>query len=266
MATKIRMTLSDLRHEASKLKERIEASLALGVIYNPESTEVRNRTNWLLEKMHRETVKQSWLDCEGLEDSPQAKALYFMDPRPHNWHLWAKKVDEAIDAHPKHPMAAAARVFNHHAEDLVFVAKMLKAGTASGKVELRRGRKPSDDPTKTPARTLENTGTCAVCGQNVKLDAGSQCVDHGYRVIHNTQTRGCIGVGKKPIELSPEGIQSLIIGLVGLLEEEASKGPQESKNDELRRQDQLSHLEQEIAQQASRIAKWEARPLPGEKQ
>lgn len=68
-----------------------------------------------------------------------------------------------------------------------------------------KGRKPSDDPNKTPPRTIENTGTCAVCGMNVKLDVEGNIVHHGFQVKWNQRMGKCFGVGYKPFELSPEG-------------------------------------------------------------
>lgn len=66
-------------------------------------------------------------------------------------------------------------------------------------------RKPSSDPNKTPARTLENTGTCPVCGQNVKLDAAGNLVRHGYTVEYSRFEGDCFGVGYKPFEVSKQG-------------------------------------------------------------
>ena len=70
------------------------------------------------------------------------------------------------------------------------------------KADVRKVRKPVL-PLKA-ARTLENTGTCPVCSQNVKLGLG-EIVRHGYRV-HWSQLIGCCpGTGFKPWEVSAEG-------------------------------------------------------------
>lgn len=70
-----------------------------------------------------------------------------------------------------------------------------------------KGRKPAENP-KENERTLENTGTCGVCGRNIKLWNGI-VYDHGYELPwighgDGTRTTGCFGVGYKPIETSPE--------------------------------------------------------------
>ena len=68
-----------------------------------------------------------------------------------------------------------------------------------------KGRKPSDDPNKTPARTLEGTGTCPVCGRNVKIDERFRIVNHGYEVQYHSFQGGCYGVGYRAWEVSTEG-------------------------------------------------------------
>lgn len=70
------------------------------------------------------------------------------------------------------------------------------------------GRKPGER--KTAARTLENTGTCAICGKNCKLDGDKRVVSHGFTVEYRQQNGSCFGVGYKPWELSPEAAISLV--------------------------------------------------------
>lgn len=69
-----------------------------------------------------------------------------------------------------------------------------------------KGRKPSTDPRKTPERTLENTGTCACCGKNVKMDANGKLVNHGFTIRYGFQEGQCPGVDCDPIEVSVEGL------------------------------------------------------------
>ena len=67
-----------------------------------------------------------------------------------------------------------------------------------------KGRKPAVNPHQTSERTLENTGTCACCGKNVKLNDG-KIVDHGFNIKWGVRNGQCFGVGYKPIEVSTEG-------------------------------------------------------------
>ena len=72
-----------------------------------------------------------------------------------------------------------------------------------------KGRKPSDTPRKTPERTIENTGTCPVCGQNVKLKDG-QMVSHGYQVRWNQFVGNCFGVREQALEVSDSGLRNYL--------------------------------------------------------
>lgn len=65
-----------------------------------------------------------------------------------------------------------------------------------------KGRKPSANP---KIRTYENTGTCPICGKNVKLENGL-LVSHGYQVNHRQHVGNCFGVGRPPIEVSNKGL------------------------------------------------------------
>jgi len=67
----------------------------------------------------------------------------------------------------------------------------------------------------TTTRTLENTGTCACCGKNVKLGfrvKEGKIGSHGFRVKkHFQNTQGsCYGVGYDPLEVSKEGLRAVI--------------------------------------------------------
>lgn len=69
-------------------------------------------------------------------------------------------------------------------------------------------QKPSENPSATPPRTLENTGTCPVCQRNVKLDDRGRIVIHGYMVRYHEFVGGCFGIGHEPTEISDSGIKA----------------------------------------------------------
>ncbi len=70
------------------------------------------------------------------------------------------------------------------------------------KPNIVKGRKP-DPNKKTPLRTLTNTGTCGVCGQNVKRGRFGKLVHHGYQRPGDGSLYGqCFGTDYPPIELS----------------------------------------------------------------
>lgn len=68
-----------------------------------------------------------------------------------------------------------------------------------------KGRKPSENPTKTPPRTLEGTGTCPVCGRNIKITPENRMVHHGYVVRAGGFEGDCFGVGHLAWEISNQG-------------------------------------------------------------
>lgn len=74
-----------------------------------------------------------------------------------------------------------------------------------------KGREPPSEPSQTPARTIDNTGSCSCCNKNVKLDDG-KAVDHGFQVAGGRQG-SCFGVGRPPIEVSPQGAIDFIAHL-----------------------------------------------------
>lgn len=76
----------------------------------------------------------------------------------------------------------------------------LNAAHAELKPLIKKGRQPNPNRV-TPERTLDNTGTCAICGKNVKMDGG-KLVHHGYEVKWHQFVGGCFGVGYEPIEVS----------------------------------------------------------------
>lgn len=83
------------------------------------------------------------------------------------------------------------------------------------KPKIIKGKKPTLNR-KTKPRTLENTGTCAVCGQNVKLDGGL-IVHHGF-VVRGQRIGSCFGVGYQPWEVSPKGAEDYLESLKSQLQ------------------------------------------------
>lgn len=59
-------------------------------------------------------------------------------------------------------------------------------------------------------RTLDGTGTCAVCRQNVKMEADEGLYHHGFQLQHQTRQGRCPGTGYKPWELSPDGLVNYV--------------------------------------------------------
>lgn len=156
------------------------------------------------------------------------------------------------------------------------------------------GRKPNPDGRIAPVRTLENTGSCAVCSQNVKL-IGSEIFHHGYKVFWSQRNGSCFGTSELPWEVSPEGL----IKYISLLEAQIVRtearlagvrttteipfegtmafpvkgkvfiDPAHSQFETYRKQYahtleyQVRNLRGQLEADKSRVAKWTAQPLPG---
>lgn len=82
----------------------------------------------------------------------------------------------------------------------------------AAKSRVTKGRKPSATPRKTKERTTENTGTCACCGKNVKLDNG-RIVMHGFTIRPGWRSGRCFGVGYSPIETGKDGLEAYLNAL-----------------------------------------------------
>lgn len=74
-----------------------------------------------------------------------------------------------------------------------------------------KGRKPSTEPRKTPERTIDNTGTCQICGQNVKRTENGALYDHGFNVKHHYRSGQCFGTHHQPVEVSPRGMEDFLV-------------------------------------------------------
>jgi len=67
-----------------------------------------------------------------------------------------------------------------------------------------------EDHIPAAARTRDQTGSCPVCFQNVKL-AGGKLVLHGYKRPGSGTVHGkCFGVGYEPFEVSPKGVSDYL--------------------------------------------------------
>lgn len=75
------------------------------------------------------------------------------------------------------------------------------------KATIVKGRRPSEDPdVLANRRTLDNTGTCAVCSRNIKMEHGTKMYHHGFDIRDHTRQGTCHGVGYDAVEVSPEGL------------------------------------------------------------
>ena len=180
--------------------QQIQDLLAAEVIYNVDYVEMKTALNRALEQAKAEAsavyLAIPYEDRRGDELSAQ----YYGTIYPHTLPGWLKKLPKT--ASPTHAAALEAyRALGAYSE---ICAKFVAA-----KARVVKARKPSTTPRATPARTLDNTGTCACCGTNVKLSDG-HIVMHGYTIRWGFQSGSCFGVGYLPIEVSDEGLHAAL--------------------------------------------------------
>ena len=259
----------------------IEASLEAGVIYNVEFQTVKSDVNRTLERMWSERVDQVYLGVDyDSRDSVfgAASDLYGMDccPSIHTFNNRVAKVAK-IAKKSDHPLVAEAAALLEEVRPVVEKMVALKE-------MIVKGRRPSSNPRKTPERTLENTGTCAICGKNVKLKDG-KIVAHGYTIRYGWQEGNCFGVGFDPIETSPEGAEAYLAALIARKDVVIAQNTDEGvaaiidRIDEAKRhlhrnseRSIRARLESEIRMLTADIEtfgrivnEWAAKPLPGTK-
>jgi hypothetical protein len=159
--------------------------------------------------------------------------------------------------------------------DLITEFQPVRDAIKTLKPNVIKGRKPSTDPSKTAPRTIENTGTCAVCGQNVKL-SGGKIVSHGYRVIWNSHQGNCYGVDYEPIEISPKGAIDYLASLesykadqeaalLAAIEAAVDATDRKVKYAPQNIESMIRHLTSDIETFTNIITKWEATALPDTK-
>lgn len=125
-----------------------------------------------------------------------------------------------------------------------------------------KGRKPSDNPNKTPERTLENTGTCPVCGRNIKMRDGKM-VDHGFKIGYGSRHGKCFGVGYEPMEVSPKGAEDYLDSLRGVLANSEENLTSATTQKEIWNLESIiRYVTKDIEMYEGILANWEEKPLP----
>ena len=198
-------------HTRIDILEMIDSAIDAGMIYNVDYKDVKEAANRKLEAGYRAAVVQPYLEGlhnRGEEISPEmSEILYYSGyPQAHTLNARDKGITKLEKTDPNHWMVKAAREYLELVRPVIEKLVIIK-GTVV------KGRKPSDKPRLTPERTLENTGTCSVCGRNVKLSNTGKIVDHGYTIRYGFQEGNCFGVGYAPIEVSSEGAVAYLSAL-----------------------------------------------------
>jgi hypothetical protein len=269
-------------HTRFDILEMIDTAIENGIIYNVDYKDLKDAVNRKLEEGYRAAVVKPYL--EGLhhrneEISPEMSEILYYNGKPqaHTLNARDKGITKLEKTEGDHWMVKTAREYLELVRPVIENLVIIKGLVV-------KGRKPSTDPRKTPERTLENTGTCSVCGRNVKLNSFGKIVDHGYTIRYGFQEGNCFGVGYDPIEISHKGTVAYInaLGTFRDAQEKAlpkaveaaealalkQKGFEDSREERAVRnaphniESQIRHLGLDIKAFAKIVAEWEAKPLP----
>lgn len=244
---------------SQKLFDEIAAALDAKQIYNVDFVRIKDRLNRVLNSAHN-TVQNEYLDLPYEERSGDEalQDVYYGTIYPHTLKTFAKRVAKAAEVHgDDHPVVVAGNAMIEQFREPVANFLALKAFVI-------KSRKPSETPRATPERTLENTGTCAICGRNVKLSSTGKIVDHGFTLAWDQRSGSCFGVGYDPIEVSPEGLVAAIHSLSKRIMHCRTQLQKDHELD-VKRNLTTTSIECVTTLEAftARLGDWEAKPLPG---
>jgi len=267
-------------HNRIDILETIDAAIEAGIIYNADFTELKEAANRKLEEGYRAVVTKPYLEglhLRGEEISPEmSEALYYSGyPQIHTLKARHNAITKLEKTEGDHWMVKTAREYLELVRPVIEKLVIIK-GTVV------KGRKPSTTPRLTPERTLENTGTCSVCGRNVKLNSFGKIVDHGYTIRYGFQEGNCFGVMYAPIEVSSEGAEAYLRALtshkVALTESlpkavEAATTTNLDKIESIRErrlvanaphsiERDIRYITSDIVTFTNRVNEWVATPLP----
>jgi hypothetical protein len=182
---------------------RIARAEVEGLIYNVDFQDLKDQVNRMLEeaydKLHRaQTYGPRWAP----------PILYRLSPYAHqvpNLRAAAVKDLKALEGRKDQLSEEEYHDFLQAIAEIVVFAEtwtpLCERFSALKKITVK-GRKPSEDADPSKQRDLANTGTCGICGKNVKRAQGGGLHAHGYTLNYGTRNGNCFGVGRPPVEVS----------------------------------------------------------------
>ncbi|CAB4142028.1 hypothetical protein UFOVP423_37 [uncultured Caudovirales phage] len=184
------------------LLELLSSFIASGSIPNSRYNEIKASLSWEFEKeeqkARQEILKLRAEASEGSETYASLTALYYLFP---NSMYQVRRFSRDLTIHPSAPEGTKEMVKDFlKVQDLLDQAKPL----------IKKGKAQSQLPSSKPARTLKNTGTCPICGKNVKLSPCGLLVPHGYTRETGYNTANCYGRGYEPLEISYVALENYI--------------------------------------------------------
>lgn len=238
------------KYTPAKINALIAERVAAGFIFNVDYNDVKSVSGRLLERA-LDDWRAAYVRHENRTDSLDELSWSVLTPSVLSFP--SKKAAKMIAAE-QNPAGDAIR-------SIVADFAPIREGLETLKPQIVKGRKPSTNENARPARTLENTGTCAVCGRNVKRAGAGKLVAHGYRTSHGFKWTGdCLGTAADPIEVSVEGLERLRDAMDRQLQQiiPADAKPATRKNMIEKQEYAAKHLPRIVAA----IADWKPGTLP----
>lgn len=202
-----------------KTLDRIADFIEAGVIYNVDWKDLKESINRQLSAGYKAVTAEPYLALPRDDSTGERRGV----PREVSLELYYAQGPQ-IHANMQNKIAKLERTFGNHwmvkaAREYADAVLPIIADANKIKATITKARKPRETDRETPERTIENTGTCAVCGRNVKREKGGQMWAHGYTLRWGFQQGNCAGVGYQPIEISPEGAVNYLGRLRDALEQ-----------------------------------------------
>ena len=193
------MTKTQPRRTIESLVANMDAAQARGEVRNTEFKDIKYYLNQNYEYT-RDMVRDEYVNNMKWDSLPE-NMKHFHES---DMIYVSKTLREVAKLTPQdHPYVRAMVAAYTPYVALVEKMNALKPLVVKGRAKL------SADQRKTPERTLNNTGFCPVCSQNVKLNGGL-IVMHGYQVNFHQFVGRCFGVGFRPFEVSAEGAEKFV--------------------------------------------------------
>jgi hypothetical protein len=129
-----------------------------------------------------------------------------------------------------------------------------------------KGRKPSETPRQTPVRTIENTGTCGICGKNVKMKPSGGLFEHGFNLKFHFRSNVCYGSNRQAIEVSVQPVIDYIKSLEKAIESNNRKLLQKDLPDKRRHEltQETDYISKLIPVYQKIVRQWTPEALPGD--
>ena len=182
------------------LLELLSSFIASGSIPNSRYNEIKASLSWEFEKADQKAREEILKLRTGAESDTEKNLtdLYYALPGS---IYQIRRFSKDLVNYPSAPQRSKELV-----EDFLKVQDLLD----QAKPLIKKGKAQSQLPSSKPARTLENTGTCPICGKNVKLSPCGLLVSHGYSRGEGYHTADCYGRGYEPLEISYVALEDFI--------------------------------------------------------